>query len=126
MRRGAFLAAAVLLLGGLAAPGASAQTDAVAGARALIDAENQHNVAAAVDLFAPGAIVKLPTGPLLTRAEIEQWQRELAAGNFRADINTPVAVTPEVVTFSGSVAYDPFRRLGLSSLDATWLVTVQV
>lgn len=126
MRRGAFVVAEVLLCAGLGAPAASAQTDAVAVARALIDAENAHDVGAAVDLFAPGAIVKLPTGPLLTRAEIERWQRELAAGNLRADISTPVAVTPEVVTFTGTIAYDPFRRLGIPSLDATWLLTVQL
>ena len=117
---------AVLLLCGLGAPTASAQTDAVSVARALIAAENAHNVAAAVALFAPGAIVNLPTGALVTRAEIEQWQRDLAAGNFHAEITTPVAVTPEVVTFSGTIAIDTFRRLGISSLESTWQLTVQL
>lgn len=126
MRKGALLAALVLLLGGLGAPTASAQTDAVAVARALINAENAHNVAAAVGLFGPAAIVNLPTGALVTRAEIEQWQRELAAGNFRAEITAPVAVTPEVVTFSGTVALDSFRRLGLASLESTWELTIQL
>ncbi len=126
MRRGAFLAAVVLLCSGLGAPPVSAQTDAVAVARALIDAQNAHNVAAAVDLFAPGAIVSLPTGALVTRGEIEQWQRELAAGNLRAEISPPVAVTPEIVTFSGTIAFDPFRRLGISPLDATWQLTIQL
>jgi hypothetical protein len=126
MRRVAGAVGAILLVAGLLAPPASAQTDAVSVARALIDAENAHNVEAAVNLFAPGAIVNLPTGPLVTRAEITQWQRELAAGNLRVDISTPVAVTPEVVTFSGTVGYDPFRRLGISPLDATWQLTVQL
>ncbi len=113
-------------MAGLLAPPASAQADAVSVARALINAENDHDVDAAVNLFAPGAIVNLPTGPLVTRAEITQWQRELAAGNLRADITAPVAVTPEVVTFSGTVGYDPFRRLGISPLDATWQLTIQL
>lgn len=126
MRKGAFLAAAVLLFGGVGTPAVSAQTDAVSVARALINAENAHNVAAAVDLFGPAAIVNLPTGALVTRAQIEQWQRELAAGNFRAEITTPVAVTPEVVTFSGTVALDSFRRLGISPLEATWELTIQL
>jgi len=124
MRRGAFLA--FLLFGGLGAPAASAQTDAVGVARALIDAQNAHDVAAAVDLFAPGAVVSLPTGALVTRAQIEQWQRELAAGNIRAEITPPSAVTPEIVTFTGTVAYDPFRRLGVSPLEATWHFTIQL
>jgi len=104
---------------------ASAQTDATAVARALIAAENAHNVTASVALFAPGAIVNLPTGVFVGTAEITQWQRELAAGNFRADITTPVAVTPEVVTFSGTVAVDTFRSLGLASLESTWQLTIQ-
>lgn len=126
MRRVAAVVGTVVLLLGLAAPPASAQTDAVSVARALINAENAHNVNAAVGFFAPGAIVSLPTGALVTRAEIEQWQRELAAGNFHAEITTPVAVTPEVVTFSGTVALDLFRGLGISALDATWQLTVQL
>jgi hypothetical protein len=125
MRRVIVALGAVLLFAGLVAPPASAQTDAVSVARAIIAAENAHDVNGAVNLFAPGAIVNLPTGVFVTRAEIEQWQRELAAGNFRADITPPVAVTPEVVTFSGSVAYDPFRQLGISPLEATWQLVIQ-
>ncbi|MDQ4068216.1 MAG: nuclear transport factor 2 family protein [Actinomycetota bacterium] len=126
MRRLPVVAAVVLACGVLWASPASGQTDAVAVARALIDAENRHDVQAAVDLFAPGAIVNLPTGALVTRGEIEQWQRDLAAGNFRAEITPPVAVTPEVVTFSGTVALDAFRRLGISPLEANWQLTVQL
>ena len=126
MRRAAVVVGALLVFVGLAAPPASAQTDAVSVARALIAAENAHDVPGAMALFAPGAIVNLPTGALVTRAEIEQWQRELAAGNFRAEITPPVAVTPEVVTFSGTVALDSFRRLGISPLEANWQLTVQL
>src|SRR5215213_7542712 len=125
MRRVVVAVGAVLLFAGLMAPAASAQTDAVSVARSLIAAENAHDVNAVVNLFAPGAIVNLPTGVFVTRAEIEQWQRELAAGNFRAEITAPVAVTPEVVTFSGTVALDSFRQLGISPLDATWQLIIQ-
>ena len=126
MRRAAVVLSAVVLFGGLSASPASAQTDAVSVARALINAENAHDVATAVSYFAPGAIVNLPTGSFTTRAEIEQWQRELAAGNFHADITPPVAVTPEVVTFSGTVALDLFRGLGIGSLESTWQLTIQL
>jgi hypothetical protein len=37
-----------------------------------------------------------------------------------------VAVTPEVVTFSGTVALDLFRGLGLASLESTWQLTIQL
>ena len=119
--------AALVMVGGLAVAPASAQTaDAVTVVRGLLAAENAHNVSAAVDFFAPGAIVSLPTGALATRADITAWQQELAAGNFHAETTAPVAVTPEVVTFSGTVALDLFRGLGLASLDSTWQLTVQL
>ena len=127
MRRIAIIISAVVVVAGLGASSASAQTtDAVTVARTLIANENAHNVNAVVDMFAPGAIVNLPTGSLATRAAILQWQQELAAGNFRAEITTPVAVTPEVVTFSGTVAIDLFRSLGLASLESTWQLTIQL
>jgi hypothetical protein len=126
MRRVIVAVGAVLLFAGLLAPPASAQTDAVSVARALINAENAHDVNTVVNLFAPGAIVNLPTGVFVGRAEIEGWQRELAAGNFHADITAPVAVTPEVVTFSGTVGLDLFRQLGISPLEATWQLTIQL
>lgn len=140
MRRWLAVLPAVVAFAGLAVPPASAQTtttsststttapipDAVTVARTLIANENAHNVNAVVDMFAPGAVVNLPTGVFATRAGILSWQQELAAGNFHAEITTPVAVTPEVVTFSGTVALDLFRSLGLASLDATWQLTIQL
>jgi hypothetical protein len=127
MRRLLALVPAVVVFAGLAVPPASAQTtDAVTVARTLIANENAHNVNAVVDMFAPGAIVNLPTGVFATRAGILGWQQELAAGNFHAEITNPVAVTPEVVTFSGTVALDLFRSLGLASLESTWQLTIQL
>ncbi len=126
MRRLAIVVAAVALVSGLTASPASAQTDAVSVARALIAAENAHNVSAAVALFAPGAVVNLPTGVFVGRTQITGWQQELAAGNFRAETTPPVAVTPEVVTFSGTVAVDLFRSLGLATLDSTWQITISL
>ena len=140
MRRWLGLVPAVVVFAGLAVPPASAQTtttsststtvapipDAVTVARTLIANENAHNVNAVVALFAPGAVVNLPTGVFATPAGILSWQQDLAAGNFHADITTPVAVTPEVVTFSGSVSLDLFRSLGISSLDSTWQLVIQL
>jgi hypothetical protein len=119
--------AVAILLGAVVVPAASAQsTDAATVARDFLAAENTHNVSAAVAFFAPGAIVSLPTGALTTPAEILAWQRDLAAGNFHAETTTPVAVTPEVATFTGTVALDLFRGLGISSLASTWQLTVQL
>lgn len=128
MSRVLLVLSAVAVVLGVGAPAASAQTtpDAVTVARGLIAAENANNVAAAVDFFAPGAIVNLPTGVYVGRDQITAWQSELAAGHFHADTTTPVAVTPEVVTFSGSVSLDLFRSLGISSLDSTWQLTIQL
>src|SRR5688572_18211179 len=73
----------------LATAGAGqAQGDPVAVARALIDAENRHDVEPAVALFTPDAVVIHATGTLTTTAEIRRWQTELAEGNFRANISS--------------------------------------
>jgi hypothetical protein len=114
------------MFGVLFTPAAWGQTDATAVARGLIAAENANNVTAAVSFFAPGAIVNLPTGVFVGTAQITEWQSELAAGHFHADTTAPVAVTLEIVTFSGSVSLDLFRGLGLASLDSTWELTIQL
>jgi ketosteroid isomerase-like protein len=108
----------------LATPAAgSAQSDPASVARALIDAENRHDVEAAVALFAPDAVVVHATGTLTTTAEIRKWQMELAEGNFRAEIGTP-SVAGTVVTFTGDVFLSSFQALGIDKLDATWELTV--
>ena len=109
----------------LATPGAGhAQSDPASVARALIDAENRHDVEAAVALFTPDAVVIHATGTLTTTAEIRKWQTDLAEGNFRANINTPT-VAGDKVTFTGDVRLNSFTSLGIDKLDATWELTVQ-
>src|SRR5215212_9060954 len=109
----------------LATPGAGhAQSDPASVARALIDAENRHDVEGAVALFAADAVVVHATGTLTTTAEIRKWQTELADGNFRATIGTP-AVAGDKVTFPGDVVLNSFSSLGIDKLDATWELTVQ-
>jgi hypothetical protein len=103
---------------------AHSQTDPGAVARALIDAENAHDVNAALALFADDAVVTHATGTLRTRDEIRAWQTELATGNFKATITTP-QVTGERATFSGTVELDTLRSLGVSPMESTWDVTVQ-
>ena len=118
--------ALVIALGAvLAAPGAGhAQTDPASVARALIDAENRHDVDAAVALFTPDAVVIHATGTLTTTAEIRKWQTELAEGDFHANITTPT-VAGDKVTFGGDVVLNSFKALGIDKLDATWELTVQ-
>jgi len=109
----------------LATPGAGyAQGDPASVARALIDAENRHDVEAAVALFAPDAVVIDPSGTLTTTADVRKWQAGLAEKNFRANINTPT-VAGEKVTFTGDVVLNSFSSLGIDKLDATWELTVQ-
>jgi ketosteroid isomerase-like protein len=110
----------------LATPGAGqAQSDPASVARALIDAENRHDVEAAVALFTPDAVVVHATGTLTTTAEIRKWQTELADGNFRATIIGTPTVAGDKVTFNGDVALNTFTSLGIDKLDATWELTVQ-
>jgi ketosteroid isomerase-like protein len=109
----------------LATPAAgAAQSDPASVARALIDAENRHDVEAVVALFTPDAVVIHATGTLTTTAEIRKWQTELADGNFRATIGTPT-VAGDKVTFPGDVVLNSFSSLGIDKLDATWELTVQ-
>jgi hypothetical protein len=109
----------------LATPAAgAAQSDPASVARALIDAENRHDVEAVVALFTPDAVVIHATGTLTTTAEIRKWQTELADGNFRATIATPT-VAGDKVTFTGDVVLNSFSSLGIDKLDATWELTVQ-
>ncbi len=124
MRRFCFATAVAVAVVLGAATGAQGQTDPGSVARALIDAENAHNVDAAVALFADDAVVTLPTGRLTTKDQIRGWQSELAGGNFKATINTP-QVSGERVTFSGSIELDAFRKLGLDRLESNWDLTIQ-
>jgi hypothetical protein len=107
---------------GSAGPG-EAQEDPAAVARALIDAENRHDVDGAVALFAADAVVVDPSGRLTTTAEFRAWQTRLANGNFHATMATP-AVAGDRVTFAGDVALDSLRALGFDKLDASWELTV--
>ncbi len=126
MKKLLLVAIGVLLVGlGVGVRPASAQaTDPASVAQALINAENAHNVAGAVALFASDAVVTLPTGKLTTTAEIEKWQQELAAGNFHANTNA-MQVAGDRVTFTGKVALDAFRKAGFATLDSMWDITVQ-
>jgi ketosteroid isomerase-like protein len=101
-----------------------AQTDPASVARAFIDAENRHDVEGAVALFADDAVVVDARGTLTTRAEIRQWQTDLAAGNFAATMGAPTVVGDRV-TFGGDVALNSLRALGFDRLDATWELTIQ-
>src|SRR5215210_5593610 len=100
-----------------------AQSDPASVARALIDAENRHDVDAVMALFTPDAVVIHATGTLTTTAEIRKWQTELAEGGFRATMGTPT-VAGDKVSFNGDVVLNSFKSLGIDKLDATWELTV--
>lgn len=99
-------------------------TDPAAIARALIDAENAGDVEGAVALFHPDAVVNDANGQRVGEDAIREWQVGLAANHFHADTGPP-RVDGRTATFDGRLAFDPFRNLGLDSLDATWILEVE-
>jgi hypothetical protein len=103
--------------------GGQGATDPAAVANALIAAENSGDVEGAVALFHPDAVVNDANGQRVGTEAIREWQVGLAANHFRADIQPP-EVEGQTVTFDGALAFDPFRNLGLDSLDATWVLEV--
>ena len=119
------VAGVLMVVGGLGMRVAGAQaTDPASVAAALISNENAHNVAGAVGMFASDAVVTLPTGTFKTTAEIQNWQSELAAGNFHATTDPPT-VNGNAVHFTGNVALDTFRKAGFDHLNSIWDITVE-
>lgn len=82
------------------------------------------DVEGAVALFHPDAVVEDANGQRVGAEAIREWQVGLAANHFRADIRPP-EVVGQTVTFDGALAFDPFRKLGLESLDASWVLDVE-
>src|SRR5438874_462696 len=126
MRRGAIVLV-LLALGALLGPAAAtyAQPNDPQGVvNALFAAENANNPEAAAALFAPEAVVTLPTGVLRGTAEIRGWQDELAAGSFHANVG-PLEVDGNTVRTAGNVELDLFRNLGLPIMESTWEILVQ-
>lgn len=93
-------------------------------ANALLTAENANDPTAGVALFAPDAVVTLPTGVLDTPEAIAGWQEELAAGNFHIE-HVPLTVDGSTVSWSGQIALDRFRSLGVPSLASSWVLTIE-
>ena len=104
--------------------GEERSTDPASVANALIAAENAGDIEGAVALFHDDAVVNDATGQLVGAEAIRTWQVGLAQGNFHADIEPPQLVAEQVV-FKGSCQFDPFRNLGIDSLDATWRLVVE-
>ena len=90
---------------------------------ALIEAENALDIEAAANLFAPDAVVTLPTGVLSTTEEIRDWQTGLANGHFHADIGE-ITTQGNHAIFGGTVGFDPFRGMGIDAMGSQWDVTV--
>ena len=98
-------------------------SDPAAVASALIEAENAGDVEGAVALFDEAAVVNDANGQRVGIDAIREWQVGLAANHFTAHIQPP-QVEGDTATFDGSLEFDPFRNLGIDSLDATWVLQV--
>ena len=92
-------------------------------AKALIAAEGSNDVNAAVALFAPDAVVTLPTGVLDTPDKIKGWQQELAAGHFRIEA-LKMKVDGNNVSWTGTISLDLFRSMGIASLGGNWALVI--
>jgi hypothetical protein len=90
----------------------------------FFDAENANDAAASAAFFTADAQVSLPTGALSTPEQIREWQNGLAAGHFRADV-PDWQVSGNKATLRGTVGFDPFRNLGMPSVDSTWEFVVK-
>jgi ketosteroid isomerase-like protein len=94
-------------------------------ARALIDAENIHDVQTVLDLFAPDTVADLAMGErLTTTADIRRWQEQLAAEHFHL---TPheLLVEGQVVTWTGVFTLDRLKAQGTEAVHAQWKILVR-
>lgn len=103
---------------------ALAQSTPEAVAIALIAAENANDPQAGIALFAPDAVVTLPTGVLDTTEAIAAWQEEFAAGNFHIEA-VGLLANGGTASWGGEISLDVFRGMGITSLPATWVITVE-
>lgn len=93
-------------------------------ARALIAAENARDIDGAMALFAPYPTVKLSMGSLTTTEAVHRWQEELAAGNLHIEAKDMQA-EGNLVRWTGTIAVDLFRRMGLEVLGGSWEIAVE-
>jgi hypothetical protein len=93
-------------------------------ARALIAAENAHDVDGAMALFAPDPTVKLSMATLTTTEAVQRWQEELAAGNLHIEVDEMQA-EGNIARWTGMIAVDLFRRMGLQELSGSWEIAVE-
>lgn len=105
-------------------PEAFVELAAGATAAGVIAAEAANDAEAAAALFAPDAVVTLPTGVLDTPEAILGWQQELAAGHFRIE-PTGLHVDGNTVSWKGDIALDTFRGLGIPVMGGIWSLTIE-
>jgi len=86
--------------------------------QALLEAENAHDVEAAVALFAEDAVVNLAVEVRRGKKQIREWQEELAAGHFRMVVPGAPEVSGERVRFANRLDLDMFHGMGLGTVDA--------
>ena len=93
-------------------------------AEALIVAENEHNILGAVALFADGAVVQSSMDTFTTPDEIRGWQEELATNHLEI-VPGSIDVEGDSARWRGTIALDPFRSLGLETLEGNWEIRVK-
>ena len=93
-------------------------------ARSLIDLQNAHQVDAVLALFRDDAVVNLPTGVDATHDSILAWQEDLAQGNFHIWADK-IEAHGNHVNWTGEVALDRFRSMGLERLGGIWSLEIE-
>lgn len=99
--------------------------DAIAVARALLAAENAHDVETAVSLFADDATVDLAVETRTGKEAIRAWQQELAAGGFHMELRSAPQATGDHVRFENRLDLEMFRQMGLGTVEGISEATVR-
>jgi len=91
--------------------------DALIVVQALLDAENAHDVEAAVALFSDDAVVDLAVETRSGKAAIRAWQEELAQGHFHMRMRNAPQVDGSHVRFDNTLDLDMFKQMNLGTVD---------
>ena len=94
-------------------------------ARALIAAENARDVDGVMALFAPDPTVRSSMDLMTTTAAVRRWQEVLATSNLHIEMNNDLQTVGNIARWTGTIAVDLFRKMGLDVLDGSWEIAVE-